>query len=53
MSGPDGYGKENPIPVGLQYGLPLSSESDDVEIIDSLDNKKHICRFGTISRWFV
>ena len=39
MSGPDGYGNENPIPVGLQYSLPLSSESDDVEIIDSLDNK--------------
>lgn len=42
MSGPDGYGKENPIPVGLQYSLPLSSESDDVEIIDSLDNKTYL-----------
>ena len=42
MSGPDGYGKENPIPVGLQYSLPLSSESDDVEIIDCLDNKTYL-----------
>jgi len=39
MSGPDGFGKEHPIPEGLEYNLPLSIESDKVEAVDSLDNR--------------
>ena len=42
MSGLNGYGKDYPIFVRLQYSLPLSPESDDVEIIDSLDNKTYL-----------
>ena len=31
MSGPDGFGKEHPIPEQLEYNLPLSYESDKIE----------------------
>lgn len=37
MSGPDGFGKDHPIPEQLEYNLPLSYESDKIEVIDSLD----------------
>ena len=42
MSGPDGFGKDNQIPEGLEYNLPLSAESDKVEVIDSLDNNSFL-----------
>ena len=42
MSGPDGFGKDHAIPEQLEFNLPLSLESDDVEVIDSLDNKTYL-----------
>ena len=42
MSGPDGFGKDIQIPEGLEYNLPLSAESDKVEVVDSLDNNSFL-----------
>ena len=42
MSGPDGFGKNHPIPEGLEYNLPLSLESDKIEVVDSLDDKTYL-----------
>ena len=42
MSGPDGFGKEHPIPEQLEYNLPLSYESDKIEVVDSLDTKTYL-----------
>lgn len=42
MSGPDGFGKDHPIPEGLEYNLPLPFESEKVELIDSLNNKTYL-----------
>ena len=42
MSGPDGFGKDHPIPEGLEYCLPLSLESNKNEVIDSLDDKSYL-----------
>ena len=42
MSGPDGFGKDHPIPEGLEYNLPLPLESDKAEVVDSLNNKTYL-----------
>lgn len=42
MSGPDGFGKDHPIPEGLEYNLPLPFESEKVELVDSLNNKTYL-----------
>ena len=42
MSGPDGFGKDHPIPEGLEYNLPLPFESDKVEPVDSLNNQTYL-----------
>ena len=42
MSGPDGFGKNHPIPEGLEFNLPLSLESDKVEVVDSLDKNAYL-----------
>lgn len=42
MSGPDGFGKDHPIPEQLEYNLPLSYESDKIEVVDSLDIKTYL-----------
>ena len=42
MSGPDGFGKDHPIPEGLEYNLPLPFESEKVEPVDSLNNQTYL-----------
>ena len=42
MSGPDGFGKDHPIPEGLEYNLPLPFESEKVELVDSLNNQTYL-----------
>ena len=42
MTGPDGFGKDHPIPKGLEFSLPLSLESDKIEVVDSLDQKTYL-----------
>lgn len=42
MSGPDGFGKDHPIPEGLEFNLPLSFESDKIEVVDSLDKNTYL-----------
>lgn len=42
MSSPDGFGKDHPIPEGLEYNLPLPFESEKVELVDSLNNKTYL-----------
>ena len=42
MSGPDGFGKNHPIPEGLEYNLPLTLESDKAVVVDSLDHKTYL-----------
>ena len=42
MSGPDGFGKDYPIPEGLEYNLPLPFESEKVEPVDSLNNQTYL-----------
>ena len=42
MSGPDGFGKDHPIPEQLEYNLPLSYESDKIEVVDSLDKNTYL-----------
>ena len=42
MTGPDGFGKDHPIPEGLEFSLPLSLESDKIEVVDSLDQKTYL-----------
>ena len=42
MTGPDGFGKDHPIPEGLEFSLPLSLESDKIEFVDSLDQKTYL-----------
>ena len=42
MSGPDGFGKDHPIPEGLELNLPLSLESDKIEVVDSLDKNTYL-----------
>jgi len=37
MTGPDGFGRAYPIPEGLEYNLPLSTDSNLSLPIDSLD----------------
>lgn len=37
MSSPDGFGKDHPIPEGLEYYLPLSADSCSTVSVDSLD----------------
>ena len=42
MTGPDGFGKDHPIPEGLEYNKPLSLESNKIEVVDSLDHKTYL-----------
>jgi len=42
MSGPDGFGREHPIPEGLEYNLPLSADSNLSIPIDSLDTDTYL-----------
>lgn len=42
MSGPDGFGREHPIPEGLEYNLPLSDDSNSSIPIDSLDTDTYL-----------
>ena len=42
MSGPDGFGKDHPIPEGLELNLPLSLESDKIEVVDRLDKNTYL-----------
>ena len=42
MSGPDGFGKDHPIPEGLEYNLPLPFESEKFEPADSLNNQTYL-----------
>ena len=42
MNAPDGFGKSHPIPEGLAYNHPLSTESDQSAAIDSLDTETYL-----------
>ena len=42
MNGPDGFGRAHPIPEGLAYHHPLSTESDQPMVIDSLDAETYL-----------
>lgn len=42
MSGPDGFGRNHPIPDGLKYNLPLEEDSCLKEPVDSLDPNTYL-----------
>ena len=42
MNAPDGFGRAHPIPEGLAYHHPLSFESDQPAVIDSLDAETYL-----------
>ena len=42
MSAPDGFGRSHPIPEGLAYHHPLSTESEQPMTIDSLDTETYL-----------
>lgn len=42
MSGPDGFGRDHPIPDGLKYNLPLEEDSCLKEPVDSLDPNTYL-----------
>ena len=42
MSTPDGFGKEHPIPDGLEYNLPFAEDSCSIVSVDSLNTNTYL-----------